>query len=780
MKLILCLIGLAFLGTQAMAQEFEIKKYDLNTRINLESQSIEVTARIHLVNLSSKDLLDKLLLSGNEKPYLSFLLNSHAKVSAMTVNNAAVKFRTSESTRTNTLSVATDITAAIAPLPEFDVELTYSIASTERSSSLHISRSECFFLPGSFWAPVNHTPFGDHGADTAPSSLTVASPAGLTPVSAGLQKSAGNFEQPLAGQPFLILGDYEMAASSNQTLPVEIYAPRGLDAVGKKQVASLLAETERIVAYFAKYFGVPPSYPFRVVSVDARDVTFTSPGAVTLDDSLFRRDTLDLGTVEALTAAVARTWMDGQVLLRGRGAGMLRDAFPVYLTAGYLGERYGEKQRVEAFERYRRAYAPLAGGSDSPLLMESPVDRNYTTSVYNKGAMVWRLIEARLGKPRLDELIRQSLDRLRVDVLSFAEWKSPMCTVSRCGSFKAGMLAAMPPAERAAAADLFTQWIENVVLPDFAIGQPQNTANSVESTVANFGSGDFTVDVIATTASGEKLKKTVTVKAGEYGSVSFPTGTRLTSIEVDPDKLYVQKDYTNDVFPRRPSVSDLYGQASLALGKGVYPTAESKGREALSVEPNSATLQALVGRAMVAQNKIEEGQRLLESALKLEPVPIQAYGWAHVGLGDVALKKSAAAEAEKHFRFGAAAEVDQVTTLAGRDGAIRARGSAQVPEEVRSFIQKLDAAFLQGSSAVTPLIEPGNLKKFAMAFVAVKPSSWNTEILGTEPWDANRIAIDVNLKVRVGGKDYTGRALYVLYRGGGKLLLSEVPIFDVK
>jgi hypothetical protein len=30
----------------------------ISTRISLESQSIEVTARIHLINLSSKDLLD--------------------------------------------------------------------------------------------------------------------------------------------------------------------------------------------------------------------------------------------------------------------------------------------------------------------------------------------------------------------------------------------------------------------------------------------------------------------------------------------------------------------------------------------------------------------------------------------------------------------------------------------------------------------------------------------------------------------------------------------------
>jgi hypothetical protein len=38
----------------------------------------------------------------------------------------------------------------------------------------------------------------------------------------------------------------------------------------------------------------------------------------------------------------------------------------------------------------------------------------------------------------------------------------------------------------------------------------------------------------------------------------------------------------------------------------------------------------------------------------------------------------------------------------------------------------------------------------------------------------------VNLRVKVEGKDYTGRAVYVLSRAGGKLKLSDVPSFDVK
>jgi hypothetical protein len=52
--------------------------------------------------------------------------------------------------------------------------------------------------------------------------------------------------------------------------------------------------------------------------------------------------------------------------------------------------------------------------------------------------------------------------------------------------------------------------------------------------------------------------------------------------------------------------------------------------------------------------------------------------------------------------------------------------------------------------------------------------------LRAEEWDANRTAVDVTLRIKIEGKDYAGRAVYIISRAGGKLLLSEVPTFDVK
>jgi len=88
---------------------------------------------------------------------------------------------------------------------------------------------------------------------------------------------------------------------------------------------------------------------------------------------------------------------------------------------------------------------------------------------------------------------------------------------------------------------------------------------------------------------------------------------------------------------------------------------------------------------------------------------------------------------------------------------------------------------LQGSAAaVNAFVELSNLRKFAQSLVVRKPSAWVTEALRAEEWDASRTAVDVTLKIKIEGKDYSGRAVYIISRTGGKLLLSEVPTFDVK
>jgi len=192
----------------------------------------------------------------------------------------------------------------------------------------------------------------------------------------------------------------------------------------------------------------------------------------------------------------------------------------------------------------------------------------------------------------------------------------------------------------------------------------------------------------------------------------------------------------------------------------------------------------LMGRILLARNNRQEAGAMLRAALKADPMPILAYGWAHQGLGELALAESRPQEALDHFRRAAAADLDAAATVAARDGAIKAAQalqSAPIPEEARAFLQRFDAAILQSTAAVVnTFVEIGNLRRFAQSLVVRKPSLWVTEPLWAEKWDANRTAIDVTLKIRIDGKDYAGRAVYVISQANGSPILSEVPVFDVK
>lgn len=794
-KLQLLIVTLAVLNATAQAQEFEIKQYDINAKIVPEQLKVDVQTTLRLVNLSGPDLADKILLSTGSKPRMSFFINLKAVVTAVRLNGTDAKFSTSEDVRSNLLRIYADINTDIAAAREFDIEFVYSIPSADRSTTLHISADDTYLLPSSFWVPVVHTPYAEHGADTAPVKLSVTAPSGLKVVSSGIRKADNAFEQSMAAQPFLIVGDYEVITKGGASYPTEVYMPRGLTDAGKAQAERLASEAERIMAFYVKYFNVAALAPFRIISSQARqlntstsdtfsagrETTFSTVGAVTVDDNLFRRDALDLGTIELLASAAARAWIDGHVLLRGRGTGVVRDGLPIYLAALYLSERFGQQSGDEAFDRYRQAYATIAR-SDAPLLMQSQLDRNYKTSVYNKGALIWRMIDKQIGAEVFQKVLRDSLTRARVDVLSLNEWRSPLCGVSRCTTIKNNLM--VGGGDRKLIDEIFTNGIDTVVLPDFAIGQPLESPSGVESTIANFGTGDATVDVVAATDKGETLKKSVTVKASEYGTVTFPAGTKIVRIEADPDKLFVQADYANDVFPRRPSEYEAFGQANLAYSKNDFTTAEAKAREALTINPKAPTLQALLGRALLAQKKFDDAQKVFTEVLKVEPIPIQAYGWAHIGLAELHLQKNNPAEAVRHFNLAAAADLDAALTIEARNGALKAEqaaNSVNVPDDIKSFLARFDAAILTSTSdTVNPMVDLSNLRRFAQSLVVRKPALWVTEALRTEQWDANRTSVDVTLKIRIEGKDFSGRALYVISRAGGKVILSEVPVFDVK
>ena len=102
---------------------------------------------------------------------------------------------------------------------------------------------------------------------------------------------------------------------------------------------------------------------------------------------------------------------------------------------------------------------------------------------------------------------------------------------------------------------------------------------------------------------------------------------------------------------------------------------------------------------------------------------------------------------------------------------------------MRGFISQLDAAIKQpNSDKLFTLVVRNNLKRFVQGLTVSRPASWATEILHVDQVDSSRVALDVGLKVKAGGKDQAGTAVFVLNRSGSTWLLEDVPhqLFNVK
>jgi len=79
------------------------------------------------------------------------------------------------------------------------------------------------------------------------------------------------------------------------------------------------------------------------------------------------------------------------------------------------------------------------------------------------------------------------------------------------------------------------------------------------------------------------------------------------------------------------------------------------------------------------------------------------------------------------------------------------------------------------------LVVRNNLKRFVQGLTLTPPTEWTTEVLRADPIDANRLALDVSLKVKAGGRDQTGTAVLVLHRASGAAwTLEAVELFNVK
>jgi Tfp pilus assembly protein PilF len=706
---------------------------------------------------------------------LTLRINPIAEVKAVSVNDATASFRSAQESRGNLQRITIRLPISVAPDASLKVAMDYRLPVAENNGVAALSPTGSQFLPRAFWYPAPNTLFAARGADTAPYRLTVTTESGEKIVSSGAGTQAGTttrsetFEQTLNAQPFFLTGSWDVIDGANDARGISAWLPKGAAVEERKQADQLITLAAQARAFYVNLLGGAPNAPIRLIAV-TRGAGFNEAGTALLDAAAFRRPKIDSVTALLIGETMARLWIGGAAALRGEGTGVLREGLPRYLTTLFIEQQFGRDAAEGERARERAAYAAIAK-RDAPLSQTTPLDDTYFTAAANKGALVWRLVDRALGREAFLSVLRGQLQAAaNGNALTLAAVRSAL--IERGGANLKTIL---------------DQELDQPTDMDLLVGLPQQRgAAQWAAALRNTGSLDATVSVAATTERGERLSVDATIPARGFGEAVFNTSARITRVEVDPDKLYPQLDYTNDVAPRAALTEDALAEAGRAFARGDYQTSETTARQLLSIAPHAQEARILLARSLLAQNKLDEAEREFRAALD-EKLPTPAMlAWGNVGLGEINLRRGRNGEAAKYFNDAVRIDADYASTLAARAGRVKAETAAHaapaVDESARAFIAQLDAAIKAGRrTELESFIMPGELGTFLKGIVGSQPELWQTRVLRTEELGADRLAADVALNVRELGRDQSGTAVYILARtGGGNWKLAAIEFFEVR
>ncbi len=762
MKIIAAILTIFFLLSSVTPAQEEARAAWQVTNFDITA-NVQQTERI----LSAVAVLSATNVGRGTGASFTFRIAAKASIKSVTVGGAPANFRTVPESYGNLQRVTATLPSSVAAGGSLVINISYSLPVESNTGNATISPIESQFLQPSFWYPLPNTLFTVRGADTAPFRLIVNS---ANVISSGFEKSslAGStvYEQALFAQPFFVQGDWDKAEGTGEAKNITALLPRGATSEEKKHAEALINLAANARTYYASLFGPAPEVPIRLVAV-RRGAGFSDSGTILMEPGTLRRSKVDSATALLVSEAIARLWIGGQTPVRGEGGGLLREALARFLATQFIEKQFGREAAKAEMLRERLAYSTVAK-KDGPLARVTPLDGTYFSSIPNKGAMVWRLIDNSLGHDAFITTVRDQLQAGKANAsgISLAALRSALA--ARGGE---------------KVKTLLEQQLDQITDLDLMIGVPQQRGGEWVAALRNLGSTDALTTVRATTASGEQLSVDVVVPARNFGEAVFKTSAKLVRLEIDPDKLYPQLDYSNDSAPRERDVQEALAEATRQFGAQDNVKAETIARQVLGVIPNLQEARIILARALLGQNRSEEAEKLFRLALE-ETLPTPAaLAWGNIGLGEIALRKGQAAEAAKRFNDAVRADAEYASSLAARAGRLKAETAAntlQVDGAVRTFIGQLDQAILSGKKTeLEPRVVSGELVRFINGVVGTQPEIWQTRVLRTEQLDANLVAADVSLDTKELGVTRSGTAVLILARTGGSWKLLGIDLFEV-
>ena len=728
-------------ASRGTAATWRVQKYDLDVLLPADaSRTISVKAILSIRNVSSQPATS-----------LTLRINPAAEIGVVKVNNSVVDFSKSQ----ETIGSAGTLQRAAIRLPAspagsiITASLEYKIKLADNSGVGSITPSTSTFLPLAYWYPTPNSWFFPKGGDSAPVRIKVAAPSGQTVVTSGVE-TAGIFEQKLNVQPFFLTGRWELKSEGG----VSVYIPAGVGPEGQKRAAELAALFAEAKTFMSSLLGSAPDVPLRIVG-SRRGVGFMSGGTVIVEEGVFRRSRIDSQTAMNIAEAAAKLWIGNAVAVDGDGFGVVSEGLVRYIATQFIESKYGKDVADVERLRQRNAYAGVSK-RDGPMTMVSPLDDFYYPVVANKGAMAWRLIAGRVGATDFGRSLR-------------AQMQDGNLTLSELRS------------EFSSHKELVDYLFDQVTDMNLQIGLPQVSAGETKSALRNTGSIDATVDVVATTSTGEKLRSSTVIKAANYGDVVFKTPAKIVRIEVDSENLYPQTEYLDDVQPRESTDSDPLVAAKRAFDKQDFAGTEVTSRTLLRDNPHLDDLRIILARALLAQNKNSDAENEFKAVLEEKLPTSRSLAWANVGLAEVASRSGQREAAIRFIDAALTADAEYGASLAARNLRNKLGAGPAADAEVKAFFANFDKAASSNRKAdVDVLVVPGEITRFAGG-VSGSTEAWQTTVKHVDRIDANTVLVEADMAIKMLNKEQeTGLAVYRLVKVGSSWKLAGVDMFEVR
>lgn len=720
---------------------WQVQKYDVSASLpqSDSDRKLTVKAKVDVKNVSARPAST-----------LTLRIGAGAEITSVTVGGAAIEPSRSEEKVNATTNLQRLVLRIPAVQPNGTVSATvdYKFAVKDNTGISALSPMGAQFLPTSFWYPTPNSWFFARGADFAPFRLQVSS-GGRTVISSGVE-TAGAFDQKLHGQPFFVAGAWDTLDSGG----VSVMVPKGSGAEEQKRAAEMAAIASEARAFTATLLGTAPDVPLRIVAVQ-RGGGFSGGGTIFVDEGALRRSKIDSQTAMSIADAVAKVWLGNAITVTGDGFGVIREGLTKFIATQFVESKYGKDVADVERLRQRTAYSAIAK-RDAPLNLVSPLDDYYYAAVANKGAMIWRLLGRRAGQ---DEMFSGIRAQMADKDLTLAEIR----------------------ASNVANKEILDYLIDQVTDADLMAGIPSQSGADWKVALRNTGPVDATVNVQVVLANGEKMSAPTTIKAASFGEILFKTPQKVVRAEVDPEKIFPQSDYSDDVAPREVTDSDPLLAVKRSFDSQKYAAAETTAKNVLRDYPRFDDVRVLLARSLLAQNKTAEAEKEFRSVLEEKLPSARSLAWANVGLADIAQQAGRNTDALKFAEDAIRADAEYGASLAAR--AIRNKISASTAsdESVKAFFAQFDKTAVSNRKAdLEAMAVVGDVSRF-ISGISGQAVEWKTAVLHIDKIDPNNIWVETSLAIKLLNKEpSSGMAVFRLTKFGSGWKLSGVDIFEVR